>query len=73
MARLVPGVPAREQHDWAHGRRLGDPTTWLAGGELVLTTGIGAPRAVGEQRAYVEACPEFRVEGFASALACDTP
>src|ERR1700747_2942164 len=51
--RLVAGVPVREQLTWAHASDLVDPTPWLTGGELVLTTGIGLPRAAGEQHAYV--------------------
>ena len=30
---------------WAHAIELGDPTPWLSGGELVLTTGMRLPRA----------------------------
>ena len=45
--RLVAGVPGCEQRTWAHASDLVDPTPWLTGGELVLTTGIGLPRAAG--------------------------
>jgi purine catabolism regulator len=62
--RLVAGVPAREQLTWAHASDLVDPTPWLTGGELVLTTGIGLPRAVGEQRAYVGRLADARVAGL---------
>jgi DNA-binding PucR family transcriptional regulator len=41
-----------------------DPTPWLTGGELVLTTGIGMPRAVGEQRAYVARLAEAGAAGL---------
>jgi PucR family transcriptional regulator, purine catabolism regulatory protein len=62
--RLVAGVPAREQLTWAHASDLVDPTPWLTGGELVLTTGIGLPRAVGEQRAYVGRLADAGVAGL---------
>jgi PucR family transcriptional regulator, purine catabolism regulatory protein len=62
--RLVAGVPAREQLTWAHASDLVDPTPWLTGGELVLTTGIGMPRAFGEQRAYVARLAEAGAAGL---------
>src|SRR6476646_9663945 len=45
--RLVAGVPAREQLTWAHASALVDPTPWLTGGALLLTTGNGLPRLAG--------------------------
>ena len=39
---------------WAHAIELEDPTPYLTGGELVLTTGLRLPRAALEQREYVE-------------------
>src|SRR5262252_3402032 len=62
--RLVAGVPARERLTWAHASDLVDPTPWLTGGELVLTTGIGLPRAADEQRAYVGRLAEAGVAGL---------
>jgi purine catabolism regulator len=62
--RLVAGVPAREQLTWVHASDLVDPTPWLTGGELVLTIGIGLPRAVGEQRAYVGRLADAGVAGL---------
>ena len=38
--RLVAGVPTRESLTWAHASDLVDPTPWLTGGELILTTGL---------------------------------
>ena len=35
---------------WVHISELADPTPWLSGGELLLTTGLG----VGDGREYVE-------------------
>jgi len=62
--RLVAGVPARERLTWAHASDLLDPTPWLTGGELVLTTGIGLPPSVDEQRAYVGRLADTRVAGL---------
>jgi purine catabolism regulator len=44
----------RREIRWAHCIELPDPTPWLQGGELVLTTGLRLPRAVAGQRRYVE-------------------
>jgi len=60
---LLAGGPARKQLTWAHASDLVDPTPWLAGGELILTTGIGLPRAAGEQRAYVGRLADAGVAG----------
>src|SRR5262245_21633944 len=65
---LGAGVPALEQLTWAHTSGLIDPTAWLTGGELVLTTGIGLPRAVREQRAYVGRLADAGVAGLGFGL-----
>lgn len=51
---LVEGDPAGVELTWAHGIELEDPTPWLAGGELLLTTGLRMPRTLAEQTAYVD-------------------
>ena len=38
---------------WVHNSELEDPTPWLEGGELLLTTGIGLGDGASSQRAYV--------------------
>ncbi|MFC9624261.1 PucR family transcriptional regulator [Streptomyces sp. NPDC056930] len=38
---------------WAHSIELADPTPWLSGGELLLTTGLRLPGIPAGQRAYV--------------------
>ncbi|MFH8475928.1 PucR family transcriptional regulator ligand-binding domain-containing protein [Streptomyces sp. NPDC018000] len=38
---------------WAHSIELADPTPWLSGGELLLTTGLRLPGTPAGQRAYV--------------------
>lgn len=39
---------------WVHVSELEDPTPWLRGGELLLTTGMGLGKTPTRQRAYVE-------------------
>ena len=39
---------------WAHVSELEDPTPWLLGAEMVMTTGIAIPRSAARQRAYLE-------------------
>ncbi|MFE3442648.1 PucR family transcriptional regulator [Nocardia sp. NPDC059180] len=49
---------------------LSDPSPWLSGGELVLTTGIGLPLAPADRRRYVGALYESGVAaiGFGTGL-----
>src|SRR3954454_1814991 len=48
---------------WVHISELADPTPWLSGGELLLTTGMGLGDADG-QRAYVERLGEPGLAGL---------
>src|SRR5438876_11767518 len=43
------GSPIR----WVHVSELEDPTPWLTGGELLLTTGMGVGTTPARNRAYV--------------------
>jgi len=61
--RLVTGDPATPVR-WAHSVELVDPTPWLAGGELVLTTGLRLPRSALAQRAYVDRLADASVAGI---------
>ena len=45
---------------WLHVSELADPTTWLEGGEFLLTTGLGLGEAATSQRAYVRRLAEAR-------------
>jgi len=53
---VLAGAPALDRRiEWAHSIELADPTPWLRGGELLLTTGLRLPPAdETEQRGYVE-------------------
>ena len=52
--RLVAGETHKVALDWAHSIDLLDPTPWVAGRGLVLTTGLRLPRSAAGQRAYAE-------------------
>jgi PucR family transcriptional regulator, purine catabolism regulatory protein len=39
---------------WAHVSELEDPTPWLFGSEMIMTTGMAVPRGAAAQRAYLE-------------------
>jgi purine catabolism regulator len=52
-------VPIR----WVHITELPDPTPWLSGGELLLTTGLQL-RSAGEQRQFVRRLVDHQLAGL---------
>ncbi|NUT74914.1 PucR family transcriptional regulator [Pseudomonas sp. C1C7] len=63
--RLLTGVEcAQRSLRWAHVCELSDPSEWLGEGDLLMTTGIGIPREVEQQRAYVTRLFEAKVAGL---------
>lgn len=62
--RLVTDVPATTPLTWAHAIDVADPTPWLSGGELVLTTGLRLARSATQQRTYVERLADAGVAGI---------
>jgi PucR family transcriptional regulator, purine catabolism regulatory protein len=62
--RLVTGEATDEPLAWAHAIDAVDPTAWLNGGELVLTTGLRLSRAAREQRAYVDRLADVGIAGL---------
>jgi purine catabolism regulator len=53
--RLIAGGEGTARRvAWAHVSELEDPTPWLAGAEMIMTTGMALARADGAQRAYLE-------------------
>src|ERR1700741_1445068 len=48
---------------WVHISELEDPTPWLSGGELLLTTGLALGDEA-QQRAYVERLASPRLRGL---------
>jgi PucR family transcriptional regulator, purine catabolism regulatory protein len=53
--RLVAGESGTSRRvAWAHVSELEDPTPWLFGSEMIMTTGIAVPKSAERQRAYLE-------------------
>jgi purine catabolism regulator len=53
---------------WVHVSELEDPTPWLKGGELLLTTGIGVGKTPARQRAYVDRLAKAGLTGLGFGL-----
>jgi purine catabolism regulator len=53
---------------WLHVSELPDPTPWLEGGELLLTTGLGVGDLASTQRAYLRRLCEHRLAGLAFGI-----
>ncbi|MFN2589997.1 MAG: PucR family transcriptional regulator [Actinomycetota bacterium] len=53
---------------WVHVSELEDPTPWLKGGEVLLTTGIGVGRSPAQQRRYVERLVDAGLAGLGFGL-----
>jgi purine catabolism regulator len=53
---------------WLHVSELADPTPWLEGGELLLTTGLGVGDLASTQRAYVRRLAEHGLAGLCFGL-----
>lgn len=58
---------------WAHVSELEDPTPWLYGSELIMTTGIGVPRDAQRQRAYLERLDDAGVAALAVSTKLHVP
>lgn len=71
--RLMNGDPDTPL-TWVHGIELLDPTPYLSGGELVLTTGQRLPAEHDECRAYVQrlAAHDVGALGFGVGVGHDT-
>ncbi len=50
---------------WAHVSELEDPTPWLLGAEMVMSTGLAIPRAAARQAAYLERLDDAGVAALA--------
>jgi purine catabolism regulator len=53
---------------WAHTSELGDPTPWLSGGELLLTTGMGLQGTAELQRSYLRRLIDAKLAGLGFGL-----
>jgi purine catabolism regulator len=54
--------------DWLHVSELADPTEFLEGGELLLTTGLGVGELATTQRAYVRRLAKHGLAGLGFGL-----
>jgi purine catabolism regulator len=50
---------------WVHVSELSDPTPWLEGGELLITTGLGVGELTRPQRDYVHRLADHGLAGLA--------
>jgi DNA-binding PucR family transcriptional regulator len=67
--RLLAGeAGTRRPLRWVHVSELEDPTPWLKGGELLLTTGMGVGSTAAKQRAYVNRLAEAGIGGIGFGL-----
>ncbi len=73
----IPGMPLKllagedavaRPVRWVHSSELEDPTAWLKGGELILTTGMGVGDTAAKQRAYVKRLVDAGVAGLGFGL-----
>ncbi|HEY7876507.1 MAG TPA: PucR family transcriptional regulator ligand-binding domain-containing protein [Actinomycetota bacterium] len=56
---------------WAHTSELQDPTPWLSGGELLLTTGMGLKGSPALQRAYIRRLVQAGLAGLGFGVGFD--
>ncbi|GAB7387708.1 PucR family transcriptional regulator [Bacillaceae bacterium] len=68
QTKVLAGTAGLEREiTWAHVCELSDPTPWLSGGELIMTTGLAIPRIAQEQEAYLQRLIDAGVSGIAIA------
>lgn len=58
---------------WAHVSELTDPTPWLLGAEVIMTTGMGVPKQAAAQRAYLERLDDAGVSALALSAQLHVP
>jgi len=69
---VVAGARGLEKEiTWAHISELFDPTPWLSGGELLLTTGMSLGKEEDDQRLYVERLVSAGVSGLGFGVGFD--
>lgn len=73
MTLLGGGSGLDRRLAWAHVSELEDPTPWLLGSELILTTGMAIPRDANRQRAYVERLDDAGVAGLGLSAKLHVP
>ncbi|WP_309246916.1 PucR family transcriptional regulator [Streptomyces somaliensis] len=63
----------RRPLSWAHPSELADPTPWLLGAEMVMTSGYALPRTGAAQRAYLERLDDAGVSALAVSARLHAP
>ncbi|HZA41886.1 MAG TPA: PucR family transcriptional regulator ligand-binding domain-containing protein [Actinomycetota bacterium] len=53
---------------WVHTSELNDPTPWLTGGELLLTTGMGLAGPPAQQRSFIRRLVKAELAGLGFGL-----
>ena len=53
---------------WVHTSELPDPTPWLSGGEMLLTTGMGLQGSADVQTAYIDRLVSAKLAGLGLGL-----
>jgi purine catabolism regulator len=72
--RLLAGSTGVDRAvSWAHVSELEDPTPWLLGAEMIMTTGIAIPRSASGQRAYIERLDDAGVSALALSEGLHVP
>jgi PucR family transcriptional regulator, purine catabolism regulatory protein len=67
--KLVAGEAGTDRAvRWIHSSELEDPTPWLKGGEILLTTGAGIGASPAKQRAYVQRLSNAGLAGLGFGL-----
>jgi purine catabolism regulator len=67
--RLVAGEASVDRPvRWVHSSELEDPTPWLKGGEILLTTGAGIGTTPAKQRVYVKRLADAGLAGLGLGL-----
>lgn len=63
----------RRRVSWAHVSELPDPTPWLFGSELIMTTGLPLPRSARGQRDYLARLDDAGVSALAVSEGLHVP
>ncbi|MGW0558784.1 PucR family transcriptional regulator [Streptomyces sp. NPDC002926] len=72
--RLLAGAAGLHRSvSWAHVSELDDPTPWLLGDEMIMTTGLAVPRSAAGQRAYLERLDDAGVAALAVSAQLHMP
>lgn len=72
--RLLAGAAGLARSvSWAHVSELADPTPWLLGAEVIMTTGIAIPYSAADQQAYLRRLDQAGVSALALSAQLHVP